>query len=176
MLMHLFGIGTIISSILVIISKNPIIAIVNMIICFMNAVGIMIILEVDYIGLLYIIVYVGAIAILFIFVIMMLNIKSKESKETEKKKIIIKRTTPLAIIISTIYILIIRIVIKTNKEINIGINEYTLNIKNKTIIEKIGEIIYITNEGEWLIIISLILLIAMIGSIIISFNYVGKNT
>ena len=64
-----FSTGAVISSILVITSVKAINAIISLILAFINAIGIFILLGVDFIALIYCIVYVGAIAILFLFVI-----------------------------------------------------------------------------------------------------------
>jgi group II intron reverse transcriptase/maturase len=67
--------GTIFSSLLVIISANPVIAVIFLIAVFCNAAGFLILLGVGFIGISYIILYVGAITVLFLFVIMMFNVR-----------------------------------------------------------------------------------------------------
>ncbi|OLL21611.1 NADH dehydrogenase subunit 6, partial (mitochondrion) [Neolecta irregularis DAH-3] len=59
-------------------SKNPVISVLYLIALFINVAGYLILLGIHFIGLAYLIVYVGAIAILFIFVIMLMNIKLSE--------------------------------------------------------------------------------------------------
>lgn len=59
-----------------IISKNPISSVVNLVATFVSCACIFILLEINLLGLIYIIVYVGAIAILFIFVIMMMDLRN----------------------------------------------------------------------------------------------------
>jgi len=71
--LYLFSTGAIVSSLLVITSTKAINAIISLIIAFINAIGIFMLLGVDFIALIYCIVYVGAIAILFLFVIMLLS-------------------------------------------------------------------------------------------------------
>jgi len=67
--------GTIFSSVLVILSVNPVIAVIFLIAVFCNAAGFLILLGVGFIGISYIILYVGAITVLFLFVIMMFNVR-----------------------------------------------------------------------------------------------------
>ena len=69
---------------LVITSKNPVIAVIFLISLFINAAGYLIFSGVGFIGLTYIILYVGAITVLFLFVIMMINIKLTDILETGK--------------------------------------------------------------------------------------------
>ena len=80
----LLAFGSIISSVLVITSKNPVIAVIFLISLFINAAGYLIFTGVGFIGLTYIILYVGAITVLFLFVIMMINIKLTDILETGK--------------------------------------------------------------------------------------------
>ena len=81
-LMDILAFGTLLSSVLVITSKNPVIAVIFLISVFVNAAGYLILLGVGFIGISYIIVYVGAITVLFLFVIMMINIKLTDILET----------------------------------------------------------------------------------------------
>ena len=80
----LLAFGAILSSVLVITSKNPVIAAIFLISLFINAAGYLIFSGVGFIGLTYIILYVGAITVLFLFVIMMINIKLTDILETGK--------------------------------------------------------------------------------------------
>jgi len=63
---------------MVILCSNPIYSLLSLILCFFNASSSLFLLEIDFIPVSFIVVYVGAIAVLFLFVIMMLNIKSSE--------------------------------------------------------------------------------------------------
>jgi NADH-quinone oxidoreductase subunit J len=67
------------------VSKNPIEAVLFLILSFCLAAGISFIFHAEFLGLIFIIVYVGAIAVLFLFVIMMLNIKNPELENQNKK-------------------------------------------------------------------------------------------
>jgi NADH-ubiquinone oxidoreductase chain 6 len=93
--------GTILSSVLVITSKNPIIAVIFLISVFCNAAGYLILLGVGFVGISYIIVYVGAITVLFLFVIMMINIKLTDILETGSQY---TKNLPLAIAIGSLFI------------------------------------------------------------------------
>ena len=99
----LLAFGTIISSILVITSKNPVIAVTFLIAVFMNAAGYLILLGVGFIGITYIILYVGAITVLFLFVIMMINIKLTDILETGSQY---TKNLPLALTVGALYLFI----------------------------------------------------------------------
>ena len=65
------------TSIFLIVSKNPVYSVLFLILSFFSAASILILFKVDFLGLLLIVVYVGAIAVLFLFVVMMLNLKTE---------------------------------------------------------------------------------------------------
>jgi len=93
--------GTLLSSVLVITSKNPVIAVIFLIAVFVNAAGYLILLGIGFVGISYIIVYVGAIAVLFLFVIMMINIKLTDILETGSQY---TKNLPLALAIGSLFI------------------------------------------------------------------------
>jgi NADH-quinone oxidoreductase subunit J len=71
----LFSVLSITFALFVISCKNPVHSILSLIFVFFNAAGLLIFLGAEFLAMLFIIVYVGAVAVLFLFVIMMLNIK-----------------------------------------------------------------------------------------------------
>lgn len=75
-----FSILMVIFSISVIVSKNPVYSILSLVLLFFNAGGLLILLGLEFLGMLFLIVYIGAIAVLFLFVVMMLNIKVSNTK------------------------------------------------------------------------------------------------
>jgi NADH-ubiquinone oxidoreductase chain 6 len=75
LLLDLLAFASVFSSILVITSKNPVVAVIYLISVFINAAGYLLILGVGFVGISYIILYVGAITVLFLFVLMSINIK-----------------------------------------------------------------------------------------------------
>lgn len=86
MIFHLvfffFSICLIFSSLFVLFSKNPVHSVLFLILVFCNGSAILLLLEAEFIGLIYIVIYIGAIAVLFLFVVMMLNIKIIELSRT----------------------------------------------------------------------------------------------
>lgn len=71
---YLFAVVLITSAVLVILSKNPVHSVLWLIVSFFNAGGLFILLGAEFLAMLLIIVYVGAVAVLFLFVVMMLDI------------------------------------------------------------------------------------------------------
>ncbi|QIG80503.1 NADH-quinone oxidoreductase subunit J [Stakelama tenebrarum] len=75
---YLFAIVVIASAVMVIFSRNPVHSVLWLILAFFNAAGLMLIAGAEFIAMLLVIVYVGAVAVLFLFVVMMLNIDFAE--------------------------------------------------------------------------------------------------
>jgi NADH-ubiquinone oxidoreductase chain 6 len=81
-IVNLLTFGILFSSIISITSNNPIISIIFLISAFVIAAGYLILLGINFIGISYIVIYVGAIAVLFLFIILMINIKLTDILDT----------------------------------------------------------------------------------------------
>ena len=168
------------SGILIVITKNPIVSVLYLIFLFFNISCYLIFLGMVFIGLSYLLVYVGAVSILFLFILMLINIRVSELIANTNNNI------PLAIIaILAFFIPISNILPSSYSKSNFSITDFSIN-KNKDIfyvssnnwdnnlvditdITSIGNIMY-TSHLLWLIITSVILLLAMVGSIVITIN------
>jgi NADH-ubiquinone oxidoreductase chain 6 len=100
-LLDVLAAGAILSGILVITSKNPVIAVLFLISAFVNAAGYLLLLGVGFIGISYILVYVGAIAVLFLFVIMMINIKLTDILDVGSEY---TKNLPLALTVGSLFV------------------------------------------------------------------------
>lgn len=194
-LLNILAFGAILSSILVITATNPVIAVIFLISVFFNAAGYLILLGVGFIGISYILLYVGAITVLFLFVIMMINIKLTDILETGSQY---TKNFPLAVAIGSLFIyeLFIILPFHTNNVSIISLffdlintinnlfltNDNTslinvlntfnpsnpdTNITNFLQIQAIGHNLY-TYGAALLILMSVILLLAMTAPIFIS--------
>ena len=194
-LIDLLAFAALFSSVLVITSKNPVIAVIFLISVFVNAAGYLILLGIGFIGISYIIIYIGAITVLFLFVIMLLNIKLSELVETSTQY---TKNLPLAFGIGSLFIYefftiipfsfndvsIISYFLNLINNFNgllLNYNLFTSNIVYNTInpaiadttfmnflqIQALGHNLY-TFSAIWLIITSVILLLAMVAPIFIS--------
>lgn len=81
-LFFFFSFFVLFSAFMVIRSKNPVYSVLFLILVFCNTAGLLLLLNLDFFALVFLIVYVGAIAVLFLFVVMMLNIKLAEMQES----------------------------------------------------------------------------------------------
>lgn len=75
---YLFAILAVVSATLVITAKNPVHAVLYLIVTFFNAAGLFVLLGAEFLAMLLVIVYVGAVAVLFLFVVMMLDVDFAE--------------------------------------------------------------------------------------------------
>ena len=191
---------SIICGIFVIITNNPVTSVFFLIGLFLTISIFLIMLGINFIGLSYLLVYVGAVSILFLFILMLINIRISELLSDSSNSV------PLAIIIGILFNYLIYPLLPYGTSMIILydniISEYFyavwsqflitfFNISYKSVnneeiyysssklwdgylfesthITSIGNIIY-TNYSVWLIITSIILLLAMVGAIIINID------
>src|ERR1700712_3298967 len=102
------SLASILCGILVIISKNPIVSVLFLIGLFLSISSYLIILGINFIGLSYLLVYVGAVSILFLFILMLINVRISELLSNTNKSI------PLAILIIISIISIINPILPYN--------------------------------------------------------------
>src|ERR1700761_5572390 len=110
-LINILAFGTLLSGVFSITSKNPVISVIFLIGTFVLSAGYLILIGVNFVGISYIIVYVGAIAVLFLFVIMMINVKLTDILETGTQY---TKNLPLALAIGSLFIFIIFTIIPFN--------------------------------------------------------------
>ena len=161
---YLFSAIILLSSLMVISAKNPVHSVLFLILSFLNAAGIFVILHAEFLAMILIIVYVGAVAVLFLFVVMMLDIKSSISKEN------ILQYMPIGLLVGLVFIAELVIVLINTKldltSIQILSNPMS-NFVGQSNTEAIGSVLY-TNYILYFQLSGIILLVAMIGSIVLT--------
>nr|YP_009240966.1 NADH dehydrogenase subunit 6 [Cairneyella variabilis]AMK08995.1 NADH dehydrogenase subunit 6 [Cairneyella variabilis] len=199
-ILDIISLIAILSGILVIISKNPIVSVLFLIGLFLSIASYLMILGLNFIGLSYLLVYVGAVSILFIFILMLINVRISELLSNTSNSL------PLAILIAIFFnypvdqllpyslVSFNNYIIGLNNTLsNIWYGKYNDNLNNLKLgtnldndeiffvtsstwdgnlaetshITSIGNIIY-TSHSIWLILTSIILLLAMVGAIVIT--------
>jgi NADH:ubiquinone oxidoreductase subunit 6 (chain J) len=78
---YLLAVVTVAAAVMVISAKNPVHSVLFLILAFFNSAGLFILLGAEFIGMLLVVVYVGAVAVLFLFVVMMLDINFVQLRE-----------------------------------------------------------------------------------------------
>ena len=157
---YLFAAITIASGLMVITTRNPVHAVLFLILAFFNAAGLFVLMGAEFLAMLLVVVYVGAVAVLFLFVVMMLDIDYANMREG------FQRHLPLGLIVGGV-LLVELLVIFSGPGTTIGVADVDLTRSNTA---QIGDVIY----TEYLYLFQLagmILLVAMIGAITLTMRH-----
>ena len=149
---------TLASAFLTVFSRNPIHSAIYLVICFFSIAGHYLLLNAQFLAIVHIIVYSGAIMILFLFTIMLMNL----NKEDEVHK---PRITRLGAIVSFCLVCLVLIAIFTNSKPIVG--EYVATGEDYQSINVLGKILL----NEYMVpfeFASILLLTAMIGTVLLS--------
>ena len=165
---YTFSIIAVISAIMVTVSKNTVHSVFFLILDFISISCLFIMIGAEFLGMIMLIVYVGAVAVLFLFVVMMLNVAQQKNQwfasEESSKHI------PVGLIISTIIFFELIIVIGGWKykpdlfNLNNAVNNYSVSNTHS-----LGQVLY-TDYVHVFQISGMILLVAMIGAIVLTFR------
>jgi NADH-ubiquinone oxidoreductase chain 6 len=139
----------IISGVLTIINRNPVVSVLFLILLFVNIAGILILAGINYIGLSYILVYVGAVSILFLFILMLINIRISELLSETNNDI------PLAVLTVLLFYFIIGQVLPSNLTDNTIISYISnrlseiskIEISNESSIDLSQEVVYVSSKS-----------------------------
>ena len=163
-----FSIIAIISAIMVTVSKNTVHSVFFLILDFISISCLFIMIGAEFLGMIMLIVYVGAVAVLFLFVVMMLNVAQQKNQwfasEASSKHI------PVGLIISTLIFVELIIVVGGWKykpdlfDLNNSVTNYSVSNTHS-----LGQVLY-TDYIHVFQISGMILLVAMIGAIVLTFR------
>jgi NADH-quinone oxidoreductase subunit J len=162
---YLFALSTIVGGLLTVVSRNPVHSVLWLILAFLSSAGLFVLLGAEFVAMLLVIVYVGAVAVLFLFVVMMLDVDFAELKAE------MARYMPLALLIG--------IVLLMQLAIAFGVWEFADEAQNLRVSETPGDIHNTKALGLLLYdryfllfqLAGLILLVAMIGAIVLTLRH-----
>lgn len=164
-LFYIFSFGALISGFFVISSTNPIHSVFSLVLAFANTSCLLLTASqgVEFLAFLFLIVYIGAIAILFLFVVMMLDIRLVEILDNAT------RYLPIGFLIGIMFLIELTIIIDEKNLSNIQSLDIPQNdiVENYTSIELLGNILY-TDGFYHFLISSIVLLVSMIGAILLT--------
>lgn len=170
--LHLFfGVLLIVCSLLASFSLNPVESVLFLILCFYLSACILFIFNVEFLALTYVVVYVGAVAVLFLFIIMMLDIRMKKNFFNKYKFFI------YFFLVSSIYIFFVFILFYLNNTFFTATysNVDTLFLVDTlSNIEIFGQVLYNYHFVNFLI-AGVILLIALVGCVCITLDHNRQN-
>ena len=166
---YIFSIIAILSAIMVTVSKNTVHSVFFLILDFISISCLFIMIGAEFVGMIMLIVYVGAVAVLFLFVVMMLNVSLQKNEWFAAERG--SSHIPVGIIVSIIIFFELIIVVGGWKfRPNLNPDSLDLNfISEKTNTHSIGEVLY-TDYIHLFQLSGMILLVAMIGAIVLTFR------
>ena len=162
---YFFSFIAVISAIMVTVSKNTVHSVFFLILDFISISSLFIMIGAEFLGMIMLIVYVGAVAVLFLFVVMMLNVAKQ--KNTWFKSSTNSAHIPIGLLVSIIIFFEVIIVI--------GGWKYKPELSNKIIVSditnthSIGNVLY-TDYIHLFQLSGMVLLVAMIGAIVLTFR------
>ena len=163
-----FSVIAVFSAVMVTISKNTVHSVFFLILDFISISCLFIMIGAEFLGMIMLIVYVGAVAVLFLFVVMMLNVAQQKNQWFASSSS--SKHIPIGLLISLIIFLELVIVIggwKYKPEL-ISVNSLSID-QNITNTHQIGYVLY-TDYIHLFQISGMILLVSMVGAIILTFR------
>ncbi|MCB8875819.1 NADH-quinone oxidoreductase subunit J [Acidisoma silvae] len=159
---YLFAAILIVSSVMVVTSRNPVHSVLFLILCFFNAAALFLIAGAEFLAFILIIVYVGAVAVLFLFVVMMLDIDFSELRAG------VQRYAPIGAVVGIILLLELVMAVGGWKiapaAAGLRMTPMPFGISNT---DAIGRILY-TQYAFLFETSSVVLMVAMIGAIVLT--------
>jgi NADH-quinone oxidoreductase subunit J len=162
---YLFAGVCVASAVMVIASRNPVHSVLFLILAFVNASGLFILMGAEFLGMVLIFVYVGAVVTLFLFVIMMLDVDFAELREGFIQYL------PVGIVIGGIFLFELLLTVGVwviNPSVTKAITAPIPN--NVTNTEALGLVIY-TKYIHYFQLSGMVLLVAMIGAIVLTLRH-----
>ena len=165
---YIFSLIAIVSAIMVTVSKNTVHSVFFLILDFISISCLFIMIGAEFLGMIMLIIYVGAVAVLFLFVVMMLNVAQQKNQWFSARES--SRHIPVGLIISTIIFFELIIVIGGWKYKPDLVSSMSLNIDSSiSNTHAIGYVLY-TDYIHIFQLSGMILLVAMIGAIVLTFR------
>ena len=166
---YLFSAVTVLAAIMVITARNPVHAVLWLILAFFNAAGLFVLLGAEFLAMILVVVYVGAVAVLFLFVVMMLDVDFAALRAGFTKN------APLGLTVGAILLfeLVMAVFFRFKQPVTAGLAAAPIPTKGSglTNTEAIGRILYREPYVYFFEVAGLILLVAMIGAIVLTLRH-----
>ncbi len=164
---YLFSAVAVVAGLMVVLSRNPVHAVLWLILTFFSAAGLFVILGAEFVAMLLVIVYVGAVAVLFLFVVMMLDVDFTELKSGMSKYVRIGSLIGLVILVELVIATSAWVVADSAPDMRAAITPALDEMENTV---AIGSILY-TQYVYLFQAAGLVLLVAMIGAIVLTMRH-----
>ena len=161
---YMFAFIAVASSVMVVVARNPVHSVLYLILTFFNAAALFVLTGAEFLGMILLAVYVGAVAVLFLFVVMMLEVNRASGRQG------LARYAPLGVLIGTVIAgqLLIVVVGQSLAIAPPGVAELPMpdpQVRHNT--AALGDVLY-TDYVYFFQIAGLVLLVAMIGAIVLT--------
>ncbi|RED13787.1 NADH-quinone oxidoreductase subunit J [Pontivivens insulae] len=164
---YLFACTAVASGLLVVLARNPVHSVLWLILTFFTSAGLFIMMGAEFVALLLVIVYVGAVAVLFLFVVMMLDVDFAELKQG------IAKHMPIALLVGVVLVMELMLIIGSGlwagqtEVVREGLSPTPEGVENTV---ALGQIIY-TRYIYLFQASGLILFVAMVGAIVLTLRH-----
>ena len=167
---YLFAGVTVMSGLLVIVARNPVHAVLWLILAFFNAAGLFVLLGAEFLAMILVVVYVGAVAVLFLFVVMMLDVDFASLRASFIRHASIGAFVGLVLLVELIMVVGFRVVGKASDVVAGAAKAPASTGPVLTNTEALGRLLY-TQYVYFFQAAGLILLVAMIGAIVLTLRH-----
>jgi NADH-quinone oxidoreductase subunit J len=162
---YLFAGVCVASAVMVIVSRNPVHSVLYLILAFVNASGLFVLLGAEFLAMILIVVYVGAVAVLFLFVIMMLDVDFSELREGFLEYM------PIGLVIGGVFLFELLLTVGFWVINPVAVKSITAAIPtNVSNTEALGLVLY-TKYIHYFQLAGMVLLVAMIGAIVLTLRH-----
>ncbi len=164
---YLFSAITIAAAFMVIATRNPVHSVLFLILAFFNSAGLFVLMGAEFLAMILVVVYVGAVAVLFLFVVMMLDIDFAELRQGRLQYLPVGGLIGLILLVELIFVVGSWAL---SSEAVATVAEKTPALGNVTNTEALGRILY-TKFVYLFQAAGIILLIAMVGAIVLTLRH-----
>jgi NADH-quinone oxidoreductase subunit J len=163
-LIYFFGGISLFAATIVILSRNPIHSVIFLILTFCSAACLLLLLGVEFLAIIFLVVYVGAIAVLFLFVVMLLQIKLSAIEDEFFNYLPIGRLIGGLFLLEAFFVLRQDFTPLINAKINPSYLQWESKVDNLTNLEILGQVLY-THYLLYFLLAGAVLLVALIAAI-----------
>ncbi|MHC5307312.1 NADH-quinone oxidoreductase subunit J [Bartonella sp. LJL80] len=164
---YLFAFIMLASAVMVVAARNPVHSVLFLILAFFNAAALFLLTGAEFLGLILLVVYVGAVAVLFLFVVMMLDVDFAELKTGALKYAPIGA---LIGIIVAVELIVVFVSMRFSPTVAQHVTQPMPDLAQRSNTQALGDILY-TDYVFYFQIAGLVLLVAMIGAIVLTLRH-----
>ena len=164
---YLFAGVCIAAAVMVIASKNPVHSVLFLILAFVNASGLFVLMGAEFLAMILIVVYVGAVAVLFLFVVMMLDVDFAELRQGSLQYV------PVGGLVGAIFLAELLLIVGgwvIGPDVSQAITAPIPSVANTSNTEALGQVLY-TRYVYFFQAAGMVLLVAMIGAIVLTLRH-----